>query len=48
MVARLPVIAEAAATPAMKIGAKRILKIRYSGIGHLFEACAKKCEGDFV
>jgi len=41
-VSRLPVIAEAAARPAMKIGAKRILKVGVGSVGKLFEACFER------
>ena len=46
--ARLPVIAEAAARPAMKIGAKRILKIGVGRVGKLFETCVERFDGNFV
>lgn len=44
----MPVIAEAAARPAMKIGAKRILKVGVGSVGKLFEACVERFEGNFV
>ena len=45
---RLPEIAEAAARPAIKIGAKRILKFEVCGVGNLLEASVERFEGNFV
>lgn len=47
-VPRLPLRAEAAARPAMKIGAKRILKVGVGSVGKLFEACVERFEGNFA